>query len=457
MSEQQHPLLISTGDAIIPLMAHDPSSPLGLRFATEEEIAEFQRDNPTPPSDVECPEGFRPASPKAIANKRREVMVELLSQDELLDKIESDREARAKALQDEAIALRKAEISRCTQIQREKLESELRCMNEERRTLEEASALTARAKAQRALTAKKAEQRRALVEARKGEIVQEIERKVMKSAEAGLTTNAATRAAARPSTMGKVLLLPLLPFIWLIMLAEIMIRGLAASYAYASGDTARRRLILKTQNALAEAQNKEAERVRDAASSTKAVAGPRIERDPRIVDLIERAERLLVKNPELADDGNARIDDLVRKHLPRLEQHRHNVLEIGSPSAIIDANAMVEKALATAEISLAQATAIAAKVHLDGMDTEIRFLEMRTPDDGSNPAIAPLPKPAAKEITSTEANKDAGTSVRDIRRAEASRMDLKTESYAGRMITFSDYDTYGPSSYDGGGSSSGDW
>lgn len=453
MSEQQHPLLIRTGDDIIPVMAEDPSSPLGLRLPTVEEITAFHQGVATVADPgATMPEGFQPASPEAIANKKRELMVELLSPEELLDKIETDREARDKAERDEAITRRWQEIARSSEAEHARLEIELSRMQEERRILDDASALTARSKNQRTAMLKRADERRARMAIRRDEVRQHI---TSRSA-AGAVAVAEEQDAIDVSRMIGVMRMPLAPFIWMIALMRMIARFIVRSYEYASGDTPQRRLVMNAQNAILQAQRKEAERTRDSVS-TKRVAGPRIERDPRIVEIIARAERLLINYPDLADEGNARIDDLVRTHLPRLEERRRSILELGAPSAVIDAGAMVEKALATAEISIAQAVRIASKIHLDGMDTEIRFLEMRTPDDGSNPTIAPLPEPVPAEVASVRRKEDAETRDRSERRTESLRRELTSESYAGRMVAHCDYDTYGSSCYDGGGSSSGDW
>jgi len=418
MSAHDDLLLIKTGDPAMTTMAHDPSSPLGLRFATEDEISGMPGRSIDAASEPEMPEGFRRATPEEMETKRLEK--ELLSQEELLEKIERDRITRDGAEFEIRYNEHKERIAQIAVDQQARLANDLRLMLDERRPVAEDLVTTAPRTAQAVTT----------VPTRRDETPQ---------VRSGIS-----------NPMASILRIPLIPFVLMLMLIRIAMRALAATYAYATGDTPERRKALKAHHAMIAAQNASSRRLRDPADTSGSAPGPRIARDPRIVDVIARAENVLRSEPDLADAGGARIDDLVRQHLPRLEDRRRRILELGAADAVAQAAAMVEKALTTAEISLNQAIQIASKVHLDDLGTEVRFLEMRTPDDGSKPEIAPLAQAASPAVRTA----DAAETARAAGRGRSQRRDVETYVHIEpTAISYAEYS----SDYDCGGGSSSSW
>lgn len=97
----------------------------------------------------------------------------------------------------------------------------------------------------------------------------------------------------------------------------------------------------------------------------------------RINRLVANAEAALEIDPELVDAGGARIDALVRDHLPRLIS-RHAELSLCTPlDGIDDADHRLEEGVELVRASVAEAIAGLRGNRADALRTEIAFLRMR--------------------------------------------------------------------------------
>lgn len=97
----------------------------------------------------------------------------------------------------------------------------------------------------------------------------------------------------------------------------------------------------------------------------------------RIGRLIASAENALRIRPDLADSTGARIDDLVRKHLPRLLQTHQDGVE-GAPMerlALLDEQ--LEQGVEIIRQSIEEAIDIMHDGRMSALQTEIRFLATR--------------------------------------------------------------------------------
>jgi hypothetical protein len=175
-------------------------------------------------------------------------------------------------------------------------------------------------------------------------------------------------------------------------------------------DTMSRILMLDVRRASARENALKARKAYDSLSikAANAYATPRT--PTRLTAFIASAESALSIHADLVDEDGSRIDDLVRKHLPRLQQRHADAIALGSPEAITAAETMLDQALSMARDSLSRARTIASKTHLDAMDTELRFLGMRSPtsvialtpiDPAKKPAPSPSPKPTITDVAKT--------------------------------------------------------
>lgn len=97
----------------------------------------------------------------------------------------------------------------------------------------------------------------------------------------------------------------------------------------------------------------------------------------RINRLVANAETALEIDPDLVDAGGARIDSLVREHLPRLIS-RHAELSLITPlDGIDEADVNLEKGVELVRASVAEAIAGLRGSRADALRTEIAFLRMR--------------------------------------------------------------------------------
>jgi hypothetical protein len=97
----------------------------------------------------------------------------------------------------------------------------------------------------------------------------------------------------------------------------------------------------------------------------------------RINRLVANAETALEIDPDLVDAGGARIDALVREHLPRLLS-RHAELSLITPlDGIDEADVNLEKGVELVRASVAEAIAGLRGNRADALRTEIAFLRMR--------------------------------------------------------------------------------
>jgi hypothetical protein len=97
----------------------------------------------------------------------------------------------------------------------------------------------------------------------------------------------------------------------------------------------------------------------------------------RIGRIISTAERMLSHRPDLTDAGGARIDALVRIHVPRLLERHRIAAETASPDCLDAVDAQLDVGVERIRASVQEA---ADAIHDDAMQalaTELRFLELR--------------------------------------------------------------------------------
>ena len=118
------------------------------------------------------------------------------------------------------------------------------------------------------------------------------------------------------------------------------------------------------------------------AGATVVPTAPRAVGSARINRLVENAEQALAIDPELVDAGGARVDALVREHLPRLLA-RHAELSLCAPlDGIGDADVRLEEGVELVRASVAEAIAGMRHARADALRTEIAFLRLRRGAEG---------------------------------------------------------------------------
>jgi len=97
----------------------------------------------------------------------------------------------------------------------------------------------------------------------------------------------------------------------------------------------------------------------------------------RISRIIATAERMLASHPDLADAGGARIDALVRVHVPRLLDRHRIAAETASPDALDAVDAQLETGVEAIRHSVQEAADAVHDEAMTALATELRFLELR--------------------------------------------------------------------------------
>jgi hypothetical protein len=92
--------------------------------------------------------------------------------------------------------------------------------------------------------------------------------------------------------------------------------------------------------------------------------------------LIGIAEDALATDPDLVDSNGARIDTLVREHLPRLLE-RHAEAARSPSSNLTRVDAKLEEGVDEVRASIDEALAADAEARFDSLRTEVGFLRMR--------------------------------------------------------------------------------
>lgn len=109
----------------------------------------------------------------------------------------------------------------------------------------------------------------------------------------------------------------------------------------------------------------------------------------RIARIVDTAERALQTHPDLVDAQGARVDALVRTHVPRLLR-KHTEAARTAPTQDIDAvDAALDQAIDAVRASVEEAVSALHDIAMDELATELRFLSLRR---GTTPALKALEK-----------------------------------------------------------------
>lgn len=107
--------------------------------------------------------------------------------------------------------------------------------------------------------------------------------------------------------------------------------------------------------------------------STMAFAAP----TPRLSRILSLANRALAKHPDMQDAGGARIDHLVRVHVPRLLALRSEALETARTQDIENVDKAFDAAFDGIVTSIEEGMASVHGETMDRLSTEMRFLTAR--------------------------------------------------------------------------------
>lgn len=97
----------------------------------------------------------------------------------------------------------------------------------------------------------------------------------------------------------------------------------------------------------------------------------------RISRIVETAEKALASHPDLLDAQGARIDDLVRTHVPRLLQKHAEAARTATAAEVAEVDAALDKGVDAVRASVQEALAGLHDQAMDELVTELRFLDLR--------------------------------------------------------------------------------
>lgn len=97
----------------------------------------------------------------------------------------------------------------------------------------------------------------------------------------------------------------------------------------------------------------------------------------RIARIVRTAEKVLAERPDLVDDQGARVDDLVRRHVPRLLQRHAEAAATAPLEQVAAVDAELEKGIEDVRRSVESALELAHDEAMDELAKEIRFLALR--------------------------------------------------------------------------------
>jgi len=97
----------------------------------------------------------------------------------------------------------------------------------------------------------------------------------------------------------------------------------------------------------------------------------------RIARIVDTAEKALATHPDLVDAQGARVDDLVRRHVPRLLQKHAEAARTASTRDIDGVDAALDHGVDAIRSSVEEAIAGLHDLAMDELVTELRFLSLR--------------------------------------------------------------------------------
>lgn len=100
----------------------------------------------------------------------------------------------------------------------------------------------------------------------------------------------------------------------------------------------------------------------------------------RIGRILANAEKALAVDPDLMDDAGSRIDDLVRKHLPRLMQRHAEASKVRPVEELASIDADLDEAVELVRASVEEALSRLKDASRDALRNEIGFLRLRRGD-----------------------------------------------------------------------------
>lgn len=104
----------------------------------------------------------------------------------------------------------------------------------------------------------------------------------------------------------------------------------------------------------------------------------------RIGRIISTAERMLSDHPDLVDAHGARVDDLIRIHVPRLLERHRVAAETASAKDLEAVDAQLDAAVEEVRESVQEAADAIHDEAMQALSTELRFLSLRR---GSTPLL----------------------------------------------------------------------
>lgn len=113
--------------------------------------------------------------------------------------------------------------------------------------------------------------------------------------------------------------------------------------------------------------------------------------EKRAAALIADAEDALALRPDLVDRNHARIDDLVRVHLPRMVRIHTETLPGATPEGRRALDSHFDTCLELARLSIEESYAVLQDERFDASLTELRFMRSRRGEIQDDPPIGPDP------------------------------------------------------------------
>lgn len=97
----------------------------------------------------------------------------------------------------------------------------------------------------------------------------------------------------------------------------------------------------------------------------------------RIARIVETAEKALASHPDLVDGQGARVDDLVRTHVPRLLRKHAEAARTASTQDVGEVDTALDRGVDAVRASVEEAIAGLHDLAMDELVTELRFLTLR--------------------------------------------------------------------------------
>ena len=104
----------------------------------------------------------------------------------------------------------------------------------------------------------------------------------------------------------------------------------------------------------------------------------------RIGRIVETAEKALAAHPNIVDAQGARVDDLIREHVPRLLQRHAEAARTAASQDVAEVDMALEQGVEDVRRSVEEALAQVRDKTMDALSTELRFLALRR---GTQPVL----------------------------------------------------------------------